>query len=188
MITYFKGTNITDITNNLVNKSITENIKQILQKPKVELMRDVEITRRNWIQKFNVRSRHRKYWHSFFSEMLFLMTYLLGYFFKFLLIPYFFHGVAMSRAQGTMWDRVFNSGLSKFCGRQSLKIYLVLSWILYLMWLSHLHETWKNCSCKRPKVLTRKKDWINWLYHEKLMSFTTNTIKLNSLNAKAAII
>ena len=47
MITYFKGTNITDITNNLVNKSITENIKQILQKPKVELMRDVEITRRN---------------------------------------------------------------------------------------------------------------------------------------------
>ena len=47
MITCFNGTNITDITNNLVNKNVTENIKQILQKPKVELKRDLEITRRN---------------------------------------------------------------------------------------------------------------------------------------------
>ena len=60
LVLCFKRIKNTDITNNLVYKNITENIKQILQKAKVELKRDVEITRRNWIQKFNVQSRRTK--------------------------------------------------------------------------------------------------------------------------------
>ena len=32
------------------------------------------------------------------------------------------------------WEWVFMSGLSTFCGKQPLKIYLVQSWILCPMW------------------------------------------------------
>ena len=40
------------------------------------------------------------------------------------------------------WDKIFKSGLIKFCGRQPLRIYLVQSWILCLK--GNLYSFWSN--------------------------------------------